>query len=222
MLNQKTHTLFRHHTKKIHLSASRQLLSARFYIVAKVINKDAENESIRTIAKPIRSISFGSKKCANSFYRYSHDRIFNHVFNCTRGVMWSGFEITLALVLLVLSVIYYLRLDKSLGFLMLLIYAIAYPFAYKIAQLNVGTWLTISIASFAVGWVFQFVGHFYEKKKPAFVDDIVGLAIGPLFVLAEFVFLLGFRKDLQRKMLAEARKQRSAMDQKSLQTLHAK
>ena len=50
--------------------------------------------------------------------------------------MLSGFEITLALVLLILSVIYYLRLDKSLGFLMLLIYAIAYPFAYKIAQLN--------------------------------------------------------------------------------------
>ncbi|CEI52059.1 Mpo1 family 2-hydroxy fatty acid dioxygenase [Acinetobacter bereziniae] len=138
------------------------------------------------------------------------------------GMMLSGFEITLALVLLILSVIYYLRLDKSLGFLMLLIYAIAYPFAYKIAQLNMSTWLVISIGSFVVGWVFQFIGHFYEKKKPAFVDDLVGLAIGPLFVLAEFVFLLGFRKDLQTKMLAEARKQRSAMDQKSLQTLHAK
>ncbi|MDR6540271.1 Mpo1 family 2-hydroxy fatty acid dioxygenase [Acinetobacter bereziniae] len=138
------------------------------------------------------------------------------------GVMLSGFEITLALVLLILSVIYYLRLDKSLGFLMLLIYAIAYPFAYKIAQLNMSTWLVISIGSFVVGWVFQFIGHFYEKKKPAFVDDLVGLAIGPLFVLAEFVFLLGFRKDLQTKMLAEARKQRSVMDQKSLQTLHAK
>jgi uncharacterized membrane protein YGL010W len=138
------------------------------------------------------------------------------------GVMFSGFEITLALVLLVLSVIYYLRLDKSLGFLMLLIYAIAYPFAYKIAQLSMGAWLAISIGSFVVGWGFQFIGHFYEKKKPAFVDDLVGLAIGPLFVLAEFVFLLGFRKDLQVKMLEEARKQRTVMDQKSLQTLHAK
>ena len=138
------------------------------------------------------------------------------------GFFVSGFEITLALILLVLSVIYYFSLDKAFGLLMLVIYAIAYPFAYKIAQLGMGAWLTISIGTFVVGWVFQFVGHFYEKKKPAFVDDLVGLAIGPLFVLAEAVFLLGFRKDLQAKMLEEARQQRHAMDEKSLQTVHAK
>lgn len=167
-------------------------------------------------------------------YHLDHKNVFTHfigipmiVFSimcltARAGVMVSGFEITLALILLVLSVVYYLRLDKSLGFLMLIIYAIAYPFAYKIAQLNMGTWLTVSIGAFVVGWVFQFVGHFYEKKKPAFVDDIVGLAIGPLFVLAEAVFLLGFRKDLQAKMLEEARKQRTVMDEKSLQTAHAK
>jgi len=138
------------------------------------------------------------------------------------GVFISGFEITLALILLISSVIYYLRLDKSLGFLMLLIYAVAYPFAYKIAQLGMSAWLMISIGIFIVGWIFQFVGHFYEKKKPAFVDDLVGLAIGPLFVLAEAVFLLGFRKDLQAKMLEEAKKQRATMDEKSLAAAHAK
>jgi len=76
------------------------------------------------------------------------------------GVFVSGFEITLALVLLISSVIYYLRLDRSLGFLMLLIYAVAYPFAYKIAQFDLITWLIISIGTFVVGWIFQFVGHF--------------------------------------------------------------
>ena len=165
-------------------------------------------------------------------YHLDHKNVFTHfigipmiVFSiicltARAGFMISGFEITLALAMLVLSVVYYLSLDKSLGLLMLVIYAIAYPFAYKIAQLGLGAWLTISIGIFVVGWVFQFVGHFYEKKKPAFVDDLVGLAIGPLFVLAEAVFLLGFRKDLQAKMLEEARKQREVMDCKSLQTIH--
>ena len=165
-------------------------------------------------------------------YHLDHKNVFTHfigipmiVFSiicltARAGFMISGFEITLALAMLVLSVVYYLSLDKSLGLLMLVIYAIAYPFAYKIAQLGLGAWLTISIGIFVVGWVFQFVGHFYEKKKPAFVDDLVGLAIGPLFVLAEAVFLLGFRKDLQAKMLEEARKQREVMDGKSLQTIH--
>ena len=132
------------------------------------------------------------------------------------GVMLNGFDVTLALIIIVLSIIYYLSLDLIFGLIMLVIFAIAYPFAYQIAQLSLGTWLSLSIGIFVVGWVFQFVGHFYEKKKPAFMDDIIGLAVGPLFVLAEFVFLLGMRKDIQAKMLDEARKMRADMDAKAL------
>lgn len=132
------------------------------------------------------------------------------------GIVVAGFDVTLALVLIVASVIYYLSLDKIFGVLMLIIFAIAYPFAYKIAQMDMSTWLMLSIGIFVVGWVFQFIGHFYEKKKPAFVDDLVGLAIGPLFVLAEFVFLLGMRKDLQARMLDAAKKQRAEMDTKAV------
>ncbi|CAB1213756.1 DUF962 domain-containing protein [Acinetobacter bouvetii] len=131
------------------------------------------------------------------------------------GVSISGVELTLALVLLLASCIYYLSLDRIFGLIMLVIYAIAYPFAYEIAQLDTTFWLSLSIGIFVVGWVFQFVGHFYEKKKPAFMDDVIGLAIGPLFVLAEMVFMLGFRKDLEQRMLEAARKQRAAMDAKT-------
>ena len=46
------------------------------------------------------------------------------------------------------------------------------------------------------------------------MDDVIGLAIGPLFVLSEMVFMLGFRKDIEQRMLDEARKQRAAMDNK--------
>ena len=95
---------------------------------------------------------------------------------------------------------------------MLAVFALAYPLAYAVAQWSMGAWLSASIGIFTVGWVFQFVGHFYEKKKPAFMDDVIGLAVGPLFVLAEMVFMLGFRKALEQRMLAEARKQRALMD----------
>lgn len=132
------------------------------------------------------------------------------------GVMLSGMELTLALVILIASSMYYLSLDRIFGLIMIVIYAIAYPFAYKIAQLDTSLWLSLSIGIFVVGWVFQFVGHFYEKKKPAFMDDIMGLAIGPLFVLAEIVFMLGFRKDLERRMLDHARVLRAEMDNKHI------
>ena len=51
--------------------------------------------------------------------------------------------------------------------------------------------LMAGIALFVVGWILQFIGHYYEQRKPAFVDDLVGLLIGPLFLVAEAAFALG-------------------------------
>ena len=130
------------------------------------------------------------------------------------GIPLAGFELTLALLLMIASCIYYFILDRIFGIVMLVIFALIYPLAYQIAQMQMASWFSLSIGIFVVGWLFQFVGHYYEKKKPAFFDDVIGLAIGPLFVLAEFVFLLGLRKDLQQRMLVEARKQRAEMDAK--------
>ena len=73
--------------------------------------------------------------------------------------------------------------------------------AAPIAALDTGLWLAISVGIFLGGWVLQFIGHYYEGKKPAFVDDIMGLAIGPLFVLAEVSFELGCRQPLQQEVV---------------------
>jgi uncharacterized membrane protein YGL010W len=67
------------------------------------------------------------------------------------------------------------------------------------AQIAAGTtvtWLAAGIGLFVVGWAIQFVGHHYEGRKPAFVDDLTGLMIGPMFVFAEMMFLLGWNKPL--------------------------
>lgn len=128
------------------------------------------------------------------------------------GIDIGSFKLTLAIVLIVASTIYYLLLDEIFGLLMLIILVAVYPLASQIAQLSLGKWLAASIGFFVFGWVFQFVGHYFEKKKPAFVDDVIGLAIGPLFVLAEFIFMLGFRKPLHARILQEARSKREAMD----------
>jgi len=66
------------------------------------------------------------------------------------------------------------------------------------------TWLAAGIGLFVVGWVFQFVGHIaYEHRKPAFVDDVVGLLMGPLFVLVEALFGFGWRPALREAIEAE-------------------
>ena len=137
------------------------------------------------------------------------------------GFIGVGIELTLALGLIVVTSIYYLSLDRIFAFIMLVILLAMYPLALKIAHLDWMLWLSLSIGIFVVGWLFQFVGHFYEKKKPAFTDDIIGLAIGPLFVLAEMIFMLGFRKNLEERILAQARIVRADMESKQIRaSLH--
>jgi uncharacterized membrane protein YGL010W len=60
--------------------------------------------------------------------------------------------------------------------------------------------LAWGVAFFFVGWAIQFIGHWYEGKKPAFVDDIVGLVVAPLFVTAEALFALGWGKPLHAEI----------------------
>lgn len=43
--------------------------------------------------------------------------------------------------------------------------------------------LYVSLLIFVVSWIFQFVGHKLEGKKPSFFKDLLFLLIGPLWVL---------------------------------------
>jgi uncharacterized membrane protein YGL010W len=43
-----------------------------------------------------------------------------------------------------------------------------------------------AVIAWVAAWVLQLVGHNIEGAKPSFVDDVVFLLIGPLFVLEEW------------------------------------
>ena len=78
----------------------------------------------------------------------------------------------------------------------LLIWA-AHPFALGSST---GVWLASGAITFATGWVLQFVGHYYEGRKPAFVDDLVGLLVGPMFVVGEALFAAGLCRSLAEEI----------------------
>jgi uncharacterized membrane protein YGL010W len=65
---------------------------------------------------------------------------------------------------------------------------------------TVAQWLSWGLGFFSVGWIIQFIGHYYEGKKPAFADDLVGLLVGPMFVAAEVLFSLGLARGLQHEI----------------------
>jgi len=101
-------------------------------------------------------------------------------------IVWSLFSllylvklgpIDLAMVVGALVIIFYLRLDVKLGLIALLAFAALYLLG------RITPW-PVAVGAFVVGWIFQFVGHGYEGKKPAFLNNLVHLLVGPLWIVS--------------------------------------
>ena len=104
----------------------------------------------------------------------------------------------IAIVWAITSLWYVTRGHLVLGLATSIMNAVLMVAAFNLSHgAGIGTWLAAGIGAFVVGWVFQFVGHYYEGRKPAFVDDLVGLLVGPMFVVAEGLFALGWGKPLR-------------------------
>jgi uncharacterized membrane protein YGL010W len=115
---------------------------------------------------------------------------------------WSvaGLWLSPAVLVALASAWFYLRLEVRLGVLMTVLLGLSVWLGQVVAAQSTGVWLGSGIGLFVLGWVIQFVGHYYEGRKPAFVDDVSGLIVGPLFVVAELAFLLGLRHDLKEQI----------------------
>lgn len=115
----------------------------------------------------------------------------------------GGHDWPLSLPLVLGLGVFYLRLHLGLGLLMGALLAGAFALGQWAAALPPATWLALGLGAFAGGWVLQFVGHAFEGRKPAFVDDLMGLAVGPLFVVVEALFMLGLMRGLRDDIEAQ-------------------
>ena len=74
-----------------------------------------------------------------------------------------------------------LGLAVSAGIALLVLLAHGLPAGGTVA------WLAWGLGLFTLGWSLQFVGHYYEGRKPALLDDLGALAVGPMFVALEML-----------------------------------
>lgn len=116
------------------------------------------------------------------------------------GFELAGMTLTPAILVFGATMVFYLRLNLVFALLMTILMGAGVYAADKIAAMSTQVYLAVGLGGFIVGWIIQFVGHYYEGKKPAFVDDLVGLLIGPLFVTAEIFFALGMFKNLKSEI----------------------
>lgn len=115
---------------------------------------------------------------------------------------WSLTPIAL---LWVLSTAWYLtRGNLLLGGLTALVNGVLVALAIQMTEGSGWGWLAWGLGAFALGWVIQFIGHFYEGRKPAFIDDVVGLAVAPMFLVGELLFALGLSRRLSEDIVRAA------------------
>ncbi|SDF82769.1 DUF962 domain-containing protein [Phytopseudomonas seleniipraecipitans] len=120
------------------------------------------------------------------------------------GFSLAGLWLSPALAVALVTTLFYLRLDFRFGVVMGALLGLCVWFGAGLAVGGTALWLSAGLGLFVVGWIIQFVGHFYEGRKPAFVDDIMGLMVGPLFVVAEAAFLLGLRQEVEHEVVQRA------------------
>jgi len=112
---------------------------------------------------------------------------------------WSvgGWSLTPAWLLWALATCWYLsRGNLVLGVAVSVVNGILFALAQALAGGPFWGWLGLGVGAFVAGWIIQFIGHYFEGRKPAFVDDLVGLLVGPMFVTGEWLFALGWGHDL--------------------------
>lgn len=109
---------------------------------------------------------------------------------------FNGWHLTPGWVILLPLSLWYVSREIVLGLTVSALYGLALLTADKLALASTATWLLSGAGLFVMGWIFQFLGHYYEGRKPAFEDDSIGLLVGPMFVTAEALFSLGWKPQL--------------------------
>ncbi len=105
--------------------------------------------------------------------------------------LWLGAALTAA------ATVYYCRFDFGLGIFLGGVFAALCGVAQYFSGPRA---YATSATAFIVGWAFQFLGHYWEGRKPAFVDNLTQIFNAPVFLGAEFLFLIGWRHDLARRV----------------------
>ncbi len=120
------------------------------------------------------------------------------------GVFGAGVSFTLGgvaltpawLLFTVVAVWYLTRGHLGLGAATTVGVGLLMVLAHKVSGGSMGQWMAWWLGFLLVGWTFQFIGHYYEGRRPAFADDSVGLLVGPMFVALEMLAPTGLFKGL--------------------------
>jgi uncharacterized membrane protein YGL010W len=117
----------------------------------------------------------------------------------------AGYAVSGALLVAALAWAGWIALDLTIGLAMGAMLIPMWLAAEWIARSTgaTATWIAFA-ALFVGGWVLQLWGHVFEGRRPALVDNLFQAFIGPMFIVAEWLMMAGFKRELQAKLDAVA------------------
>jgi uncharacterized membrane protein YGL010W len=118
---------------------------------------------------------------------------------------FSGVALTGSMLLSMAVLAYYFMLDVPLALAMTVVIAALIALAEVISSRPVGQALSWFAALFVGGWILQLVGHVFEGRRPALVDNLLQVFVAPLLVAAEVFFALGYRPALRQAVEERSR-----------------
>ena len=122
----------------------------------------------------------------------------------------GGVTLTAAMLLAAVVLAWYFLLDVPLALAMLVLNAALLYLADLVSVQSVGTGALWFLVFFGGGWVIQLVGHVFEGRKPALVDNFFQIFVAPIFLAAEVFFALGYKPGLHAAVQKRAQEMRAA------------
>lgn len=102
-------------------------------------------------------------------------------------------EVPFSWVLLIILTAYYITLGQpKVAVVMFVLYAIL-----DFIVMGIGLLLTFkfqliaALLLFFIGWILNFIGHSIEKRKPAFLHNLLQTLIAPIFITDEIMQMFG-------------------------------
>ncbi|MFL0798758.1 MAG: DUF962 domain-containing protein [Cellvibrionaceae bacterium] len=104
------------------------------------------------------------------------------------GLAWLNWSI----LAVIITGGFFIRYSITLTLGIIILSAIGIALCLFVETAGIPVWLA-SIVVFIIAWVFQFIGHKIEGKKPSFFKDLQYLLVGPGWVLAKWYRKLGIK-----------------------------
>jgi uncharacterized membrane protein YGL010W len=137
------------------------------------------------------------------------------IFGLFIALGWARFDVggvtlNAAMLLAAVVLVWYFLLDVPLALAMLVANGVLLYLADLVSVQPIAAGAIWFLAFFGGGWVIQLVGHAFEGRKPALVDNFFQIFVAPIFLAAEVFFALGYKPALHAAVQKRAREMRAA------------